>query len=115
MAEGTPTQVQPASGTTLADLPPGTTATYTFLFQDGNFNPLPAGTTIAIAAVGTGITTNAPTTYTVPCTLEPTYYSFSVSASTTATSGSLTITVTSPGGAGTGGTVTTLFYPLPVM
>jgi len=115
MAEGTPTQVQPASGTTLADLPPGTTATYTFLFQDGNFNPLPAGTTIAVAAVGTGITTNAPTTYTVPCTLEPTYYSFSVSASNTATSGSLTITVTSPGGAGTSGIVTTLFYPLPVM
>jgi hypothetical protein len=115
MSEGSPGQVQPANGTALATLTKGNTASYSFLFQDSNFNPLPAGTTIAGAVIGTGLTTNAPTSFTVPCTLDPTSYSFSVSASSTAVSGSLTITVTSPGGAGTGGLVTTLSYPIPVM
>jgi hypothetical protein len=115
MSQGSPSQVQPASGATLATLSLGGTARYSFLFQDANLNPLPAGTTIAAAVIGSGLTTNAPTSFTVPCTLDPTSYTFSVSASSTAVTGSLTITVTSPGGAGTGGLVTTLSYPLPVM
>jgi hypothetical protein len=115
MSQGSPAQVQPANGTTLATLAKGGTTTYSFLFQDANLNPLPAGTTISGAVIGTGLTTNAPTSFTVPCTTDPTSYSFSVSASSTAVPGSLTITVTSPGGAGTGGLVTTLSYPIPVM
>jgi len=115
MSQGSPGGVQPANGTTLPTLALGGTNSYTFLFQDANQNPLPAGTTIAGATIGTGLTPNAPSTFTVPCTTNPTSYTFSVSASTTATSGSLTITVTSPGGNGTGGLVTTLSYPIPVM
>jgi hypothetical protein len=115
MSQGSPAGVQPASGTTLSTLSLGGTMAYSFLFQDANLNPLPAGTTISAAVIGTGLTANAPSTYTVPCTTDPTSYLFSVSAALSATSGSLTITVTSPGGAGTGGLVSTLFYPIPVM
>ncbi len=116
MSEGSPSQVMPVNGTTLPTLAPGNTKTYTFLFQDGNFNPLPAGTTITGAVIGTGLSTNAPTAFTVPCTLDPTSYGFSVSAALMATPlGSLTITVTSPGGNGTGGLTTTLSYPIPTM
>jgi hypothetical protein len=115
MSQGSPGQVVPANGTTLATLPLGGTTTYSFLFQDANLNPLPAGTTITGAVIGTGLTANAPTSFTVPCTTDPTTYGFSISAAATATPGSLTITVTSPGGNGTGGLVTTLSYPIPVM
>jgi hypothetical protein len=115
MSQGSPGQVVPANGTTLATLPKGGTTTYSFLFQDANLNPLPSGTTITGAVIGTGLTANAPTSFTVPCTTDPTTYGFSISAAATATPGSLTITVTSPGGNGTGGLVTTLSYPIPVM
>ena len=115
MSQGSPGQVVPANGTTLATLPKGGTTTYSFLFQDANLNPLPSGTTITGAVIGTGLTANAPTSFTVPCTTSPTSYGFSISAAATATPGSLTITVTSPGGNGTGGLVTTLSYPIPVM
>jgi hypothetical protein len=115
MSQGSPGQVLPANGTALATLPKGSTTTYSFLFQDANFNPLPSGTTITGAVIGTGLSTNPPTSFTVPCTTDPTTYGFSVSAAATATSGSLTITVTSPGGNGTGGLTTTLSYPIPVM
>ena len=115
MSQGSPGQVVPANGTTLATLPLGGTTTYSFLFQDANLNPLPSGTTITGAVIGTGLTANAPTSFTVPCTTDPTTYGFSISAAATATPGSLTITVTSPGGNGTGGLVTTLSYPIPVM
>ncbi len=115
MSQGSPGQVQPAGGTTLPTLALSGTNNYTFLFQDANLNPLPAGTTISAAAIGTGLTVNAPNSFTVPCTTDPTSYTFSVSASSTAVSGSLTVTVTSPGGAGTGGLVTVLSYPIPVM
>jgi hypothetical protein len=114
MSQGSPAGVVPASGTSLTTLAKGTTATYSFLFQDANLNPLPGGTTISAAVIGTGLTANAPTSFTVPCTTDPTTYGFSISAIATATSGSLTITVTSPGGGGTGGLVTVLSYPLPV-
>jgi hypothetical protein len=118
MSQGTPAGVQPASGTPLPTLHQSGTATYSFLFQDANLNPLPGGTTISAAVIGTGLTTNAPTSFTVPCTTDPTSYGFSVSAAATAPTGnpagSLTITVTSPGGAGTGGLVTVLSYPIPV-
>ncbi|HEY6482646.1 MAG TPA: hypothetical protein VIY54_03890 [Steroidobacteraceae bacterium] len=115
MSSGSPDKVQPPSGTTLATLSKGGTNNYGFLFQDANLNPLPAGTTISAAVVGTGLTVNAPTSFTVPCTTNPTGYAFSVSASATAVPGSLVITVTSPGGNGVGGLVTTLSYAVPVM
>jgi len=114
MSQGTPGGVQPANGTSLALLHQSGTNSYSFLFQDANLNPLPAGTTISGATIGSGLTPNAPSTFTVPCTTNPTPYTFSISATSTATAGSLTITVTSPGGAGTGGIVTTLSYPIPV-
>ncbi|HEY3785457.1 MAG TPA: hypothetical protein VGL55_09265 [Steroidobacteraceae bacterium] len=112
MSDGVPVNVQPASNTSLGALAAGATGNYAFLFQDENNNPLPAGTTIAGAVVGTGLTINAPSTFTVPCTTNPTSYGFSVTASSSyAGGGSLTVTVTSPGGAGVGGVVTTLSYP----
>jgi len=75
---------------------------------------LPAGTTVELAAVGTGITVNAPTKFTIGCTTDPTPYSFSVSASATATNGSLTLTTTTKGAGGAGGVATTMTYPLSV-
>jgi len=115
MSGGTPTNVVPASGTAVGAITGGATKPYGFLFQDENNNPLPAGTTISAATVGTGLTINPPSSFTVPCTGDPTTYSFSVTAgSTYAGGGSLTITTTSPGGGTTpgGGLITTLSYPL---
>ena len=74
MSSGSPDKVQPPSGTTLANSSKGGTNNYGFLFQDANLNPLPAGTTISAAVVGTGLTVNAPTSFTVPCTTNPTGY-----------------------------------------
>lgn len=112
MSGGTPTNVVPANGTGLGAIAINTTVSPSFLFQDVNNNPLPSGTTISAAVVGTGLTLNPPSSYTVPCTTDPTSYSFSVTAGPSyAGGGSLTITTTSPGGGGTGGLVTTLSYP----
>jgi len=112
MSGGAPANVVPADNTSLGILAAGTTKTYSFLFQDENNNPLPQGTTIVASVVGAGLTPNPPNSYTVPCTIDPTPYSFSVSASSTyGGGGSLTIKVTSPGGAGVGGVVTNLSYP----
>ncbi len=97
MSDGTPTNIVPAPGSTLG-LQAGQTKTFSFLFQDQNNNPLPAKTTISAQTIGTGYTLNAPNSFTVPCTSDPTSYGFSVSASNSASGGSLVITTTSPGG-----------------
>jgi hypothetical protein len=111
MSGSTPDGIQPAGGTPLAAVAHGATSTYTFVVQDVNNNPMPAGTTVAAAVVGTGLTVNAPTSYTVPSTTSPTPYTFSVSAQSTTSPGtySLNLTITSPGGVST-----FLSYPLPV-
>jgi hypothetical protein len=99
MSGSSPTQVVPTNGTTLGALPAGGTSSYSFLFQDLNFNPMPAGTTIAGTVAGTGLTLGTPATFTVPCTTEPTSYPFTVSkAAMPGTGGTLTIRVTTPSG-----------------
>jgi hypothetical protein len=115
MSGSTPDGIQPAGGTTLAAIAHSATSTvtqsYTFTVQDVNNNPMPAGTTVAAAVVGSGLTVNAPSSYTVPSTTSPTSYPFSISAASSTTAGtySLNLTITSPGGV-----VTYLSYPLPV-
>lgn len=101
--------VTPSDAAPLPAVAQGASRTYSFLFADLNGNPLPAETSIAAAANGTGLSVSAPNSYSVPCTTEPTAYSFRVSASASASSGSLIITVTSPAGLRT-----TLMYDLPV-
>src|SRR5258708_34911107 len=99
MSGGTPTNVVPASGTAVGAITGGATKPYGFLFQDENNKPLPAGTTISAATVGTGLTINPPSSFTVPCTGDPTTYSFSVTAgSTYAGGGSLRLEAPSSGG-----------------
>jgi hypothetical protein len=117
MSQSVPYGIVPAPNTTLGPLTKGNTASYTFLIQDANLNPLPAGTTVELAAIGTGITVNDPKSFTIPCTTEPTAYSFSVSASATAVSGSLTLKTTTKGVANSstaGGVSTTVPYPLTI-
>jgi hypothetical protein len=113
MSGGSPTNIVPASGTSIGAISAGASKSYSFLFQDENNNPLPAGTQITASTVGTGLSVNAPSTVVVPCTTDPTNYSFSVSAASTyAGGGSLTLQTTSPGGGGANGIVTILSYPL---
>jgi hypothetical protein len=117
MSQSTPGGIMPAPGTTLGPLKAGNTTTYTFLIQDSNLNPLPAGTTVDLAAIGTGITVNDPKSFTIPCTTDPTSYTFSVSASGAAVSGSLTLKTTTKGVANSstaGGVATTVMYPLTI-
>lgn len=98
MSAGTPSHVAPANGTTLPLVTPGSSASASFLFADLNDNPLPAETTIAFTVAGTGLTLGQPTSFTVPCTTEPTSYPVTVNAGATANTGILTVTVTSPSG-----------------
>ena len=83
--------------------------TYFITFQDLNGNPLPSGTTLTATISGTGLTVDAPNTYTVPCTTAPTTYPFSITAALTATDGTLTITAKTPGNL-----VSTLTYKIDV-
>jgi hypothetical protein len=76
---------------------PGT-GTVAIEFADLNDNPLASGTTIAGTVAGTGITLGSPSTFTVPCTTEPTAYPFTITKAAGATTGTLTILVTSPSG-----------------
>lgn len=108
MSDGT-AHLTPTNAAPLAAIAQGATQTYAFLFSDVNGNPLPAGTSISMAANGTGLSVGAPSSYTVPCTTEPTGYQFAVSASATAASGNLTFTVETPNGLRT-----VLMYGLPV-
>jgi hypothetical protein len=116
MSNGTPDNLLPAPGTGF-NVPIGGTAEAAFLFADLNNNPLPAGTIIAATIAGTGYTLGAPTSFTVPCTTEPTAYGFTISNTSdptkvTSASGVLTLTITSPGGGGSGGVTTTATYPI---
>jgi hypothetical protein len=108
MSGGAPINVVPADLASLGAIAPGQTKSYSFLFQDENNNPLPAGTDIKGAVVGKGLSINAPSDFKVPCTTDPTGYSFSVTADPTqyGGGGNLTITTTSPAGL-----VTNLSYP----
>ena len=69
---------------------PGT-GTVTIEFADLNNNPLASGTTIAGTVAGTGISLGQPSSFTVPCTTEPTAYPFTITKAAGATTGTLTI------------------------
>lgn len=98
MSGGTPANVAPANGTPLniAGLPGG--VSMAVLFADLNDNPLPQGTKITATVSGTGLQVATPSSFTVPCTTEPTSYAFTVNASATAVDGMLTISVEAPSG-----------------
>ncbi len=100
MSSGSPSNVTPVSGSTLA---PGIggigqSRSYNFLFRDLNNNPLPQGTTIAFTITGTGLTLGAPSSFTMPCSTEPVSYPATISAGTGATGGTLTVRVVAPSG-----------------
>jgi hypothetical protein len=115
MSDGVPTNLLPAPGTTF-HVAAGGSSVVAFTFADLNNNPLPAGTTIAATMTGAGLAVGAPSTFTVPCTTEPTTYGFVITESNppATTSGLLTLTVTSPGGGGSKGITTTVQYPIVV-
>jgi Bacterial Ig-like domain (group 1) len=102
MAGGTPDGISPAGGATLAtaSLAAGL-KTYFFNVADVNFNPMPAGTTVTASVQGQGLSVDAPTTFTYPCTTEPLTYSFSLAVSGSAVVGStglFTLDIKSPAG-----------------
>lgn len=109
MSGGTPANVLPVPGTTIniAALPGS--ASMSVRFADRNDNPLPQGTKITATVSGTGLTVATPSSFTVPCTTEPTQYAFTVNASATAVDGILTIMVEAPSGL-----TTILQYPVNV-
>jgi hypothetical protein len=113
MSHGEPRGVDPPNNTVLPPVSKGDGArTYSFVFADLNDNPLPAQTTISASIAGTGLSISAPSNFTVPCTTEPTVYSFTVTVSNDAqvnVNRTMTITVTSPGGL-----TTPLTYTVPV-
>lgn len=113
MSDGVPTNLSPAPGTTF-HVALGGTVVIPFLVADLNNNPLPAGTTVTATITGTGLGVGTPSTFTIPCTTEPTTYGFVVTdqASSGNTSGLLTITTVSPGGNGSKGITTTAQYPI---
>jgi hypothetical protein len=92
----------PAAGTVLAAVTgapatPGS-RTYFITFADLNNNPLPAQSTISAQVQGTGFSLAQPTSFTVPCTTQPTTYPFTVQVTGSADpTGTLLITVTSGG------------------
>lgn len=91
--------VSPAPGSTLSPVIPALgTGAYTIIFGDLNGNPLPATTTINATIAGTGLSLGQPSSFTVPCTTEPTAYPFTVSKAAGAAGGTLTIRVTTPSG-----------------
>jgi hypothetical protein len=93
--------VSPAVGTALpvagAIAAPGN-GTQSITFADVNGNPLAQGTTISASVSGAGLSLGTPSSFTVPCTTEPTAYPFTIIKGLTATTGTMTITVTSPSG-----------------
>ena len=100
MSGSVPATVSPVNGSTLSPaIPAGGTQTYSISFADLNNNPLPAGTTITGTVAGQGLSIGTPSTFTVPCTTNPTAYPFTVSkAPTNSGSGTLTVTVKTPAG-----------------
>lgn len=92
----------PASGTVLPAVTGVAGAagsrTYFITFADLNNNPLPAQTTISASIQGTGFSVAQPSSFTVPCTTQPTTYPFTVQVTDAAVgTGTLVITVTSGG------------------
>ncbi len=79
----------------------GTSRSIKFLFPDVNGNPMPSGTVIKAEIAGTELSLGQPTQFTVPCTTEPTLYSFTVVGGANAGAGTLTITTTTPSGVAT--------------
>lgn len=97
MSGSSPTNISPASGTTLvANL--GGSVSHTFDVRDLNDNPMANGTTIAFSIAGTGLSLSGPASFDVPCTTEPTIHTVTITATNSATTGILTIRVTSPSG-----------------
>lgn len=96
--------VTPASGSTLnGSVAANSSRTYLITVADANGNPMPSGTTIVGAVTGptaAGLGISAPSTYTIPCTLEPASFAFTITGGAGATTGSgtLTLTITSPKG-----------------
>jgi len=77
---------------------PNSTEQFEFTFADVNGNPMPQGTTISGAVAGTGYSLGTPNSFTVPCTTEPTTYTFTVVGDADAVNGTLTLTIKSPSG-----------------
>jgi len=78
----------------------GNAGALSFFVADANpvaFNPMPAGTTIAVSAT-TGLTVNVVGGSPVPSTVSPSSATISYSFATGTTSGTLNVTFTSPGG-----------------
>jgi hypothetical protein len=75
-----------------------TSQSFSFTFADVNGNPMPQGTTVKADIAGNKYSLGAPTAFTVPCTTEPTTYSFTVIGDVGAVNGTLTLTVQSPAG-----------------
>jgi hypothetical protein len=100
MSSGVPAGTTPASGATLAPGIGGVgqSRSYSFRFADLNDNPLPQGTTISFTVSGTGLTLGQPSSFTVPCTTEPTTYPVTAIAGTGATTGTVTVRVLAPSG-----------------
>jgi hypothetical protein len=99
MSGSTPFLVVP--GTDIAPSPPLTVAgssTFTYTYRDVNKNPLPHGTIVSAEVAGTGFALSGPTSFTVPCTDEPTDYGFTVTKAGGASTGTLTVTVKTPSG-----------------
>jgi hypothetical protein len=114
MSSGVPQNLTPASGTAI-NLPRNGSLIVPFLVQDLNNNPLPSGTTVSAAVTGNGLSLGNPRSFTVPCTTEPTTYSFALAhEGGTGVTGLLTLTITSPGGAGRDGVTTIAQYPVVV-
>ena len=88
--------VSPGLGTVL-DLS-NSGGSFSFSFPDVNGNPLPQGTTITFTIAATGMTLGQPSSFTVPCTTEPTAYPVSVTTTGAVTAGTLTVRTLSPSG-----------------
>jgi len=100
MSASYPANLAPAAGTTLPNIAPeGATVVFSFLLADLNNNPMPQGTTVEASITGNNLTLGAPSSFTVPCTTEPTSIGVIVTNSPASmTTGLLTLTITSPGG-----------------
>jgi hypothetical protein len=117
MSGSTPNHVLPAAGSPLADASKAAgLATYLFLVQDVNNNPMPAGTVVSATVQGTGLAIASPSSFTYPCTVEPLTYAFTVTVSgTAAASGLLVLDVKTTGSGGSGGVETVINYPFAVV
>ncbi|HXQ30972.1 MAG TPA: hypothetical protein VN790_03260 [Steroidobacteraceae bacterium] len=100
MSASTPANLSPAAGTTLPTLASGATVVFPFVLADLNNNPMPQGTTISASLTGNDLVLGSPSSFTVPCTTEPTTIGIIVTNTPagSAVTGLLTLTITSPGG-----------------